>query len=87
MLVIDDAKLAPPRPANAPATRYIHSGWPGLASRTSIATVGTSRTSAESSVQFRPPNRAVATVYGMRSTAPTSVTTAETRNLSGAESP
>ena len=87
MLVMDDAKLAPPSPAIAPTTRYIQSGWPGFAMIHSIPTAGMSRTKAENMVQLRPPKVAVASVYGMRRKAPVSVTTAETRNLSGASSP
>lgn len=43
MLVMDDAKLAPPSPAIAPTTRYIQSGWPGFAMIHSIPTAGTGR--------------------------------------------
>ncbi len=62
MLVMEEAKLAPPRPASAPTTRYSHSGWPGLAMIHSIAPAGMSRTNAENIVQLRPPNVAVASV-------------------------
>src|SRR5579875_76164 len=87
MLVIDDAKLPPPKPANAAHTRYGHSGKPGWASSHIVPTVGISRTKAENMVQLRPPKVAVASVYGIRRHAPTSDAVAPKRNLSAAEKP
>src|SRR3954470_17333804 len=85
MLVIDDAKLPPPKPASAAHTRYGHSGRPGWASSHIVPSVGISSTNAENTVQLRPPKVAVASVYGMRRHAPTSVAVAPSRNLSPAE--
>jgi hypothetical protein len=62
MLVIDDAKFPPPKPASAAHTRYGHSGRPGWASSHMVPTVGISNTNAENTVQLRPPNVAVASV-------------------------
>ena len=52
-----------------------------------VPTVGISSTNAENTVQLRPPNVAVASVYGIRRHAPTSVAVAPSRNLSPAEKP
>src|ERR1700722_13372665 len=52
-----------------------------------VPTVGISSTIAENIVQFRPPNLAVANVYGNRRQPPTSVAVAPSRNLSPAEKP
>src|ERR1700760_2941430 len=52
-----------------------------------VPTVGINSTSAENTVQLRPPNLAVANVYGKRRHAPTSVAVAPSRNLSPAEKP
>src|SRR4051812_36259878 len=87
MLVIDDAKLPPPKPASAAHARYGHKGRPGLASNHIVPSVGISSTNAENTVQLRPPKVAVASVYGMRRHAPTSVAVAPSRNLSPAEKP
>ena len=87
MLVIDDAKLPPPKPASAAHTRYGHSGRPGWASSHIVPRVGISSTNAENTVQLRPPKVAVASVYGIRRHAPTSVAVAPSRNLSPAEKP
>src|SRR3954467_9844654 len=87
MLVIDDAKLPPPKPASAAHTRYGHSGRPGGASSHIVPTVGISSTNAENTVQLRPPKVAVASVYGIRRHAPTSDAVAPGRNLSPAEKP
>jgi hypothetical protein len=87
MLVIDDAKLPPPKPANAAHTRYGHNGRPGCASNHMVPTVGINNTNAENTVQLRPPNVAVARVYGIRRHAPTSVAVAPSRNLSPAVNP
>ncbi|CNJ82938.1 Uncharacterised protein [Mycobacterium tuberculosis] len=62
MLVIDEAKLPPPRPVSAAHSRYGHNGSPGWASNAMVPTVGIRSTTAENMVQFRPPKRAVANV-------------------------
>src|ERR1700675_49276 len=87
MFVIEDAKLPPPRPASAAHTRYGHSGKPGLASSSRVPIVGINSANAENMVQLRPPNLAVANVYGKRRHAPTKVAVAPSRNLSPAEKP
>lgn len=62
MFVMDEAKLPPPKPANAAHTRYGHSGRPGLARSSRVPMVGINSTTAENMVQLRPPNLAVANV-------------------------
>ena len=79
--------MPPPNPASAAHTRYGQSGKPGLANNSSVPTVGSNSTSAEKIVQLRPPNFAVAKVYGKRRQPPTSVAVAPSKNLSPAENP
>ena len=52
-----------------------------------VPTVGINNTNAENTVQLRPPNVAVASVYGIRRQPPTNVAVAPSRNLSPAEKP
>ena len=73
MLVIDEAKLPPPKPANAATTMNVVYDVPGCFIKYSVSTVGMSSSSALTMVQLRPPNLAGAMVYGMRMNAPTSV--------------
>ena len=73
MLVIDDAKFPPPKPANAATTMNVVYDVSGRFITHSVNSVGISRSSALTTVQFRPPNLAGATVYGIRMAAPTSV--------------
>ena len=73
MLVIDDAKLPPPNPANAATTMNVVYDVSGRFITYSVSTVGISSSSALTIVQLRPPNLAGATVYGIRMNAPTSV--------------
>src|SRR4051794_8654206 len=81
MLAIDEAKLPPPTPASAATTSNVLSETPGF-STTAAAIVGTSNSRALNTVQFRPPNRATAKVYGIRRIDPTSAGTEVSRNLS-----
>ena len=80
MLVIDEAKLPPPTPASSETANRVPNDTPG-SSTIAIAMVGTSSSSAATMVQFRPPNTPTAKVYGIRSTAPTSVGSAVSRNF------
>src|SRR3954469_16227017 len=86
MLVIEEAKLPPPTPAMAATSTNVPSEVPGCIT-SAHSDVGTSRSSALATVQLRPPNRATASVYGTRSTAPTSVGVEVSRNLSPTDSP
>ena len=80
MLVIDDAKLPPPTPAVAAAISSIVNDTPGFR-MIAMKIVGMSSRAAEMMVKLRPPKVATAKVYGSRSTAPTSVGSAVSRNL------
>lgn len=63
MLVIDDAKLPPPRPVSAAAKRnQPNPNLPGFSISINTRVVGISRTTAEKIAQLRPPNLAVAVV-------------------------
>ena len=73
MLVIDDAKFPPPKPAKAATTMNVVYDESGRVITHSVKTVGMRSSSALTMVQLRPPNFAGATVYGMRMNAPTSV--------------
>jgi len=86
MLVMLEAKLPPPRPASRPTIMKVENEVPGLIT-TNAAIVGMSSRLAETIVQFRPPKIATAKVYGTRTTAPTSVTTDVSMNLSAGVSP
>src|SRR3954451_10161836 len=80
MLVIDEAKLPPPTPATAASTISVEYETPGRI-RKAASTAGTSSSDALKMVQWRPPKRATAKLYGIRSAAPTRVGTAVSRNL------
>ncbi len=80
MLVIEEAKLPPPTPVSAATTISVVYDTPGFITKAAV-TVGTSSSSALTTVQFRPPNIATAKVYGTRSTPPTSVGIATRKNL------
>ncbi len=80
MFAIEEAKLPPPTPARPARHSSVVYDTPGR-SVTATATVGTSSSNALTIVQFRPPNRATAKVYGSRSTDPTAAGTAVSRNL------
>ena len=73
MLVIDEAKLPPPKPANAATTMKVVYDASGRFITHSVNSVGIRSSSALTIVQLRPPNFAGATVYGIRIAAPTSV--------------
>jgi hypothetical protein len=77
MFAIDEAKLPPP----ATAARISSVGYdtPGSI-RNAASKAGTSSSDALTMVQLRPPNRATANVYGIRSTDPTRAGTAVSRN-------
>src|SRR5262245_5853033 len=87
MFVIDEAKLPPPAPASEATSRYVVSEWPGLTMSHHVVMVGTRSATPLTIVQFRPPKKAVAIVYGTRSSAPTRVGTATSTNLSAAVKP
>ena len=57
-----EAKLPPPRPADAAATRNIQYGVPGLATHTVSRASGISNSRALMTVQLRPPKRGTANV-------------------------
>ncbi|CFE58458.1 Uncharacterised protein [Mycobacterium tuberculosis] len=59
-LLIDDAKLPPPKPVRAAHTRYGHSGSPGWVNNTVVPMAGISNTIAEKVAQLRPPKIALA---------------------------
>ena len=80
MLVIDEAKFPPPTPANMETISKVSNETPGLR-KIAIRMVGISSRRAETIVQFRPPNFPTAKVYGMRTTAPTRVGNAVSRNF------
>src|SRR3954451_4524791 len=86
MFAIDDAKLPPPTPATAASRISVEYETPGSI-RKAADTAGTSSSDALMMVQLRPPNRATANVYGIRSTAPTSAGTAVSRNLPAGSTP
>jgi hypothetical protein len=62
MLVIDEAKLPPPRPASAATTMNVVYEMPGCFITYRVSAVGMSSSSALTMVQLRPPKRAGATV-------------------------
>ena len=80
MLVIEEAKLPPPTPANRDTSSSVLKETPG-SSTTAIMIEGISSSRALTIVQFRPPNMPTAKVYGSRSTAPTRVGNAVRRNF------
>jgi hypothetical protein len=62
MLVIEEAKLPPPTPASAAQASRTPKDVPGRVTTTARAAAGTSSSSAEAMVQFRPPNLGTAKV-------------------------
>src|SRR6266568_2080606 len=80
MFAIEEAKLPPPTPATAARIIKVVYETPGAISR-AAGMVGSSSRAALMMVQFRPPNLATAKVYGSRSTEPSAVGTAVSRNL------
>ncbi len=80
MLVIEEAKFPPPTPVSAATARKVPYEVPGSMT-TSAATVGASSSRALTTVQFRPPNRATAKVYGTRTRPPTKVAVAMRKNF------
>lgn len=78
--------MPPPIPVSAATARKVAYEVPGFIT-TKAATVGTSRVSALNTVQFRPPNRATAKVYGTRTRAPTSVAVEIRKNLPAGSTP
>ena len=61
MFAMDEAKLPPPTPVRQASTMSVAYDTPGSIS-TAMGTAGTSSSSALTMVQFRPPNRATASV-------------------------
>ena len=86
MFAIEEAKLPPPTPAVAARTISVEYDTPGRI-RTAASTAGISSRPALTMVQLRPPNRATANVYGIRSTDPTSAGTAVSRNFPAGSTP
>src|SRR5690348_4090203 len=80
MFVIDEAKLPPPTPASAATNSIVPNDVFGSETANASATHGTTRTSADTIVQFRPPNFGTANVYGSRSVAPTRFGIATSQN-------
>jgi hypothetical protein len=80
MLVIEEAKLPPPRPAVAATRTKNQYGVPGSLTANASRPVGTTSNRALATVQFRPPNLGTANVYGTRSTEPTKLGTATSQN-------
>ena len=62
MLVIDEAKLPPPRPASAAQNSIVPNDVDGSLTAQASARVGTTSSSAETTVQLRPPKRGTAKV-------------------------
>src|SRR3977135_4405523 len=86
MLVIDEAKFPPPRPAIPPTTSSVFRDTPGLR-KIPTRIHGTISAAALKIVQLRPPNFATAKVYGTRRTDPTRAGVDVSRNLSAALNP
>lgn len=86
MLVMEEAKLPPPTPVRTATSRKVPYEVPGSIT-TSAATVGASSISALKTVQFRPPKRATAKVYGTRTRAPTRVAAAMRKNFPAGSMP
>src|SRR5512139_3895500 len=80
MFAMLEAKFPPPKPAVTAATTNIQYGVAGLLTHTTSSVHGTSRSSALTTVQLRPPKRATAKVYGNRIVAPTRLGTAASQN-------
>src|SRR5690606_35394947 len=71
MLAIDEAKLPPPSPARAAITNSTGDGVSGRFRQSARPTVGSNYSSAETTIQYRPPKRPTMKVYGNRMVAPT----------------
>ena len=67
-----EAKLPPPRPAVAVTISISQNGVSGRVTKYASAIVGTNSSVALTIVQFRPPNRGTANMYGNRISEPTS---------------
>src|SRR3712207_2162978 len=80
MFAIDDAKLPPPRPARAATISRTPNDVSGRLTTYASALAGSSRSRADTIVQFRPPNSGTANVYGIRRVAPTRLGTAMSQN-------
>ncbi len=86
MLVMEEAKLPPPIPVSAATSTNVPYEVPGSITQ-NAASVGASRPRAVITVQLRPPNRATAKVYGMRTSAPTRVAVEIRKNFPAASMP
>ena len=80
MFAIDDEKFPPPTPATDAQSSSVVNDTPGCSAK-AASTQGTMRMPAEKIVQLRPPNLAVANVYGRRRTPPTAVGSVVSRNF------
>jgi hypothetical protein len=72
MLAMLEAKLPPPRPAVAATTSISENGVSGRVTKNASRMVGMKSSDALTMVQFRPPNRGTAKVYGNRISEPIS---------------
>src|SRR5262245_58231744 len=80
MFAMDEEKFPPPKPAvAAAASRTVYDTPGSITMETKI--VGMSSRRALTTVQFRPPNRETASVYGMRIAEPIAAGTAVSTNL------
>src|SRR3954451_21134464 len=80
MFAIDDAKFPPPSPAVVAASTNIQYGVAGFSTHAVMSASGTSSSADETVVQFRPPNRVTAAVYGIRIAEPTRLGSATSQN-------
>jgi hypothetical protein len=87
MFVILLAKFPPPTPAVAATMAISQNGVSGCVMKYDSPAVGISSSSAETMVQFRPPNFGTANVYGSRSVAPTRLGSATSQNSWSVEYP
>jgi len=81
MLAMDEAKLPPPTPARAAIPNSATNGSSGLLTAQTRPKAGRSNSSAEITVQLRPPKTGTAKVYGMRRVAPTRLGTDTSQNI------
>src|SRR3712207_1491899 len=86
MFAIEEAKLPPPTPATAARISSGEDETPGRM-RNAARIDGISSRLALMMVQLRPPKRATANVYGIRSTEPTRAGTAVSRNFPAGSTP
>lgn len=93
MFAIEEEKFPPPTPAVAAHAIRTHScvlcGWPcsqPLGTRIASSRAGISSSAALIVVHSRPPKRAIANVYGIRSADPTRLGIAVSRNWSHSDS-